>query len=237
MFFLWNKEYNGLCEVFSHKANNIDGPSLRPLLEEGCDTFIRYNIAVRVIRKVKSFNEPSFMDLVSSRMPFGFPNTFKGNKVKKHDDDVAIYVSGNDAEIKGSIAYVPFNNIKRGTELIDCYKVYIGKAGSGSDSFPHPILPKPFLGEPHSICNESYLVIGPFENQSICENVISYISTRFFRFLVLQKKTSQNAAKGVYQFAPIQDFSHPWTDEMLYEKYGLEQSEIDFIESMIRPME
>jgi site-specific DNA-methyltransferase (adenine-specific) len=67
--------------------------------------------------------------------------------------------------------------------------------------------------------------------------VISYISTNFFRFLVLQKKTSQNAAKGVYQFVPLQDYSHPWTDEMLYEKYGLKEKEIAFIESMIRPME
>ena len=35
---------------------------------------------------------------------------------------------------------------------------------------------------------------------------------------------------------PLQDFSHPWTDEMLYQKYGLDKDEIAFIESMIRPM-
>ena len=40
-----------------------------------------------------------------------------------------------------------------------------------------------------------------------------------------------------FSFVPIQDFSHPWTDEMLYEKYGLTQSEIDHIESLIKPME
>jgi site-specific DNA-methyltransferase (adenine-specific) len=81
------------------------------------------------------------------------------------------------------------------------------------------------------------LVIGPFKTKEICENVISYIRTKFFRFLVLQKKNTQNAAKGVYQFVPLQDFSHPWTDEMLYKKYGLTDYEIAFIESMIRPME
>ena len=37
--------------------------------------------------------------------------------------------------------------------------------------------------------------------------------------------------------ASYQDFSHPWTDEMLYKKYGLDKDEIAFIESMIRPME
>lgn len=121
--------------------------------------------------------------------------------------------------------------------MISWHKIYISKAGSGSDSFPHPILTKPFYGAPNTVCNESYLVIGPFKNQNECNNVISYICTRFFRFLVLQKKNSQNVAKGVCQFVPLQDFSHPWTDEMLYEKYSLTEGEIAFIESMIRPME
>jgi site-specific DNA-methyltransferase (adenine-specific) len=35
----------------------------------------------------------------------------------------------------------------------------------------------------------------------------------------------------------MQDFSKPWTDEELYAKYKLTQEEIDFIESMIKPME
>jgi site-specific DNA-methyltransferase (adenine-specific) len=68
-------------------------------------------------------------------------------------------------------------------------------------------------------------------------NMISYIKTKLFRFLVLQKKNAQDAMRGVYQFVPLQDFSHPWTDEMLYKKYGLDKDEIAFIESMIRPME
>jgi site-specific DNA-methyltransferase (adenine-specific) len=55
--------------------------------------------------------------------------------------------------------------------------------------------------------------------------------------LVLLKKNTQNAAKGVYSFVPIQDFSESWTDEKLYKKYKLTKDEIDFIESMVRPME
>lgn len=66
---------------------------------------------------------------------------------------------------------------------------------------------------------------------------MSYIATKFFRFLVLLKKNSQNAAKGVYQLVPQQDFSKPWTDEELYAKYGITEDEIAFIDSMIRPMD
>ena len=68
-------------------------------------------------------------------------------------------------------------------------------------------------------------------------NIISYIETKFFRYLVSIKKKTQDASREVYQFVPLQDFSHPWTDEMLYKKYGLDENEIAFIESMIRPME
>ena len=236
-YFLWNRDEHGDCSVYSHKGDAVQGPIIRPLLEAGCDTFIRYNEAVSVIHKVMAKNEPSMETLVSTRLPFGLPNTFKGNKVKNSPSDLLVYVSGNDREVRGSAAYVARNVVSRGTEMIGWHKVYIAKAGSGSDSFPHPILPKPFYGAPDTVCNESYLVIGPFKDKRECENVMSYIATRFFRFLVLQKKNSQNAAKGVYQLVPQQDFSKPWTDAELYAKYGLTDEEIAFIESMIRPMD
>ena len=179
----------------------------------------------------------SMEKMVSARMPFGIPNTFKGNKNKYNEDDLKIYVSGNDREIRGTTAYIPRESITKGKEMISWHKVYIAKAGSGSDTFPHSILPKPFYGEPNTVCNESYLVIGEFQTKEICYNAMSYIATKFFRFLVLLKKNSQNAAKGVYQLVPLQDFSKPWTDAELYAKYNLTQEEIDFIESMIKPMD
>jgi site-specific DNA-methyltransferase (adenine-specific) len=63
------------------------------------------------------------------------------------------------------------------------------------------------------------------------------MKTRLFRFLVLFKKNTQNAPKGVYKYVPILDFSRAWTDKELYEKYELTEKEIEFIESMVRPME
>jgi len=63
------------------------------------------------------------------------------------------------------------------------------------------------------------------------------MKTRFFRFLVLLIKNTQDALKRVYQFVPQQKFDKPWTDEELYQKYGLTEEEIAYIESMVRPME
>ena len=65
----------------------------------------------------------------------------------------------------------------------------------------------------------------------------SYVKTKVFRFLLLQALSSIHITKDSFQFVPLQDISHPWTDEMLYKKYGLDENEIAFIESMIRPME
>ena len=235
-YFLWDRDYSGSVAVYSHRGDSIRGPVVRPLLERGCDTFIRYNEAIPILHKVLNFRESSFEDLVSARMPFGLPNTFKGNS-HRSSGDVRLYVSGNDREIRGSVSYVPAKEIPKGREMVEWEKVYIAKAGSGSDTFPHPILPTPFYGAPSTACNESYLVIGPFRDKRECENVISYITTKFFRFLVLLRKNSQNAAKGVYRLVPMQDFSKPWTDAELYAKYKLTKDEIAFIESMIKPME
>ena len=87
------------------------------------------------------------------------------------------------------------------------------------------------------MCTQSYLVIGPFESEDICKNVISYIKTRFFRFMVLQRKNTQHNMSHVFRYVPIQDFTREWSDDMLYAKYKLTNDEVAFIESMVKPME
>ena len=69
------------------------------------------------------------------------------------------------------------------------------------------------------------------------DNLVEYIKTRFFRFLLSSVLLTQNIAKDKFQFIPQQDFNIRWTDEELYKKYNLTDDEIAFIESMIRPME
>jgi site-specific DNA-methyltransferase (adenine-specific) len=80
-------------------------------------------------------------------------------------------------------------------------------------------------------------LLSTFNNEKEAINLRDYVKTNFFRFLLSTILLTQNIAKDKFQFVPLQDFSHPWTDEMLYKKYGLSDEEIAFIESMIRPME
>ena len=201
----------------------------RPLLEKGCDTFIRYNDAISILRKVQAFKEPTMNTQVSSQKPFGF-RTFVKGKEKPFIGAVKLYANKSEG-------YVERAEITQNSSWVDKYKVYITMAYGAGEDFPHQIINKPFLGEPNTCCTETYVVIGPYANKEVAENVISYIKTRFFRFLVLLKKNTQHASSKVYSFVPLQDFSKPWTDEELYAKYGLADDETAFIESMIRPME
>lgn len=225
-YFLWDRDHKSDCEVHTHKDGVSKPPVVRPLLENGCDTFIRYNEAISVLHKVQVYNETSMYDLVSSRKPFGLATDYHGKKA----GTITLY------ENQG-ISYIEYKDIKKNTNMITEHKVFIPRASSGSDSFPHPILGKSFVGGKNSACSETYMFIGPFSSDAECANVVSYINTRFLRFLVMLKKVTQDTTKAVYQFVPLQDFSHPWTDEMLYKKYKLTDDEIAFIESMIRPME
>ena len=229
-YFLWARDYQGNCEVKNMDGMKVLSIMQRPFREPGTDIFIRYNDAISILHKVLKIKEPTFNINVSSRKPFGFSSTFTSYKKENFDNSVKIYANKE-------YGYVDRKAIRQNSHWIDDYKVYISEAYGAGEDFPHQIINKPFLGEPNTCCTETYLVIGPYANKSKAENVISYIKTRFFRFLVLLKKNTQHATSKVYSFVPLQDFSHPWTDEMLYQKYALTDEEIAFIESMIRPME
>lgn len=238
-YFLWNKYYNDKCKILTHKDGNITVQHDRTLGEGGGDVFIRYAEGVSVVHKVQAQSTDTFDNYVSSQKPFGLrtfvhgtPNAFPGS-VKLYE--------------RGGIGYIDKKLANKNIEWIDKYKVFISAAYNAGDSYPHQILGKPILGEPNSCCTETYVVIGPVSSQVIALNVIAYIKTKFFRFLVMLKKSSQHAAAIVYSFVPLQDFTEhsdiDWgksiaeIDQQLYRKYNLSDDEIAFIEKMIKPME
>ena len=225
-YFLWNANKKGLCHIYTHNGTSIISDLERPLLEPGCDTFIRFNEAIEIIHKVQKYRENSIMDIVSARKPFGLATDFHGAL----HGTILLY------ENQGQ-TFTEIEQIQKNKEIIDKYKIFIPRSSSGSDALPHPVLGKPFSVGPNTACTETYMFIGPFKNIIECNNVVSYIKTKFFRFLCLLKKATQSTPRSMYQFVPIQDFSHPWSDSDLYAKYNLSNEEIEFIEKMIKPME
>lgn len=241
-FFLWDRDNKGKCRISTHEDGKITSESDRPLLEEGADTFIRFNAAIPILRKVQKLNEPSFSDIVSANDPFGFDERVEDSyrrvapkySLERSRNSIAFYYNGWN---KSGIGYVEEGAVRKNADWTGRHKVFISKAYGERGSFPYLVLARPFLGIRRSCCTETYLVIGPFITKAAASNAIQYVSTRFFRFLVLLKKNTQNALRGVYSFVPMQDLNVGWTDEMLYRKYKLTRDDIAFIESMVRPME
>ncbi|MFH1421472.1 MAG: Eco57I restriction-modification methylase domain-containing protein, partial [Planctomycetota bacterium] len=212
-YFLWDRDNKGLCKICTHEGNKITSELERPLLEINCNIFIRYNEAIEILHKVTSKNEESIIKEVSSQKPFGFRTYFTG-KEKYFKDSIKVYANKK-------IGYVKKSEVMQNQNWIDLYKVYVSMAYGMGNTKPYQVINKPILGEPESCCTETYMVIGPYSSEKRAKNVISYLQTKFFRFLVLLRKNTQHAAKAVYTFVPIQDFNETWTDEKLYKKYRL----------------
>ena len=230
-YFLWERDREDNCVIESHRASKVTTMK-RPLLESGEETFIRFNEAMGILHKVRSKNEPLFYNDISSRKPFGLDTATKVQERKTGFDMVQIYAYPKNGYIKRSD--VPLH-----PEWIDKTKVCISYAYGERGEFPYLVIGKPFIAPAGSCCTETYLVVATFDEGDTdkAKNMISYMTTKFFRFLVLLKKNTQHATRGVYSFVPMQDFSKPWTDAELYKKYELTDEEIEFIESMIRPMD
>ena len=229
-YFLWDSLYHGDCTIINHiKGKMIE--MKRPLKEANIPLLIRYNQSISIMKKVLKFKEVSLGKYVSTSKPFGMRSNFSDfTSIQTEMHSVKLYRFGENG-------YVAKKIIVKNEKLIDRYKVLVSKASPGGDEYPHSIVSQPIVSEPNSVCTETYLVIKDVDSRIEAENLVSYIKTRFFRFMMSLVKNTQNISKASYTFVPLQDFSHPWTDEMLYRKYKLSSDEIAFIESMIRPME
>ena len=229
-YFLRDMLHDGECEVYN-ASNGIEKSQKRPLKEGDIEVFIRYNQAISILRKVQKFKEETFDKYVSSSRPFGMRsnfNDFVAEKTETHS--IKLYRFG-------ALGYIKPSNVTRLAHLTDKYKVIVSKASPGGDDYPHSIVSKPIISEPKSVCTETYLVIKDVVSKEEAANLVSYIKTRFFRFMMSLIKNTQNISKKSYGLVPVQDFSKPWTDAELYKKYGITTEEQKFIESIIRPME
>ena len=227
-YFLWNRDSPGSCEVVN-RHNTFEVVSTRALNE--FKTFIRHSEAVPIIRKVLANNEAKMSEQVSSRKPFGLPTT---ERPAKKGDIILRWQNGEG----------PFNrkDVFVGAEIINKWKVitsYVGydHAGNPGKDGRRRVLSRIDVLPPETICTETYLVIGAYQKKATATNLVSYMKTRFFRFLVAQFMYSHHITKESYSFVPLLDMDDEWTDAMLYKRYGITKEEVAFIESKIRPME
>lgn len=231
-YFLWDRDYDGLCDYKSIIKNSCS-ERIRNLHE--FDIFIRDNVGLDIVHKVLSQPNTFYSSLVYSSTPFGLRSFYRGKK-NYFANSVILHSSEG-------ISYIERKEITRNADIVDTYKVYIGKinpdrggVNNAVDGMMNVTTKVNTIG-PNEIITETYLLLHKFDNKNEADNCASYFRTRFVRYLISVALTSMNIAKENFRFVPLQDYSKPWTDEELYAKYRLTDEEIAFIESMIRPME
>lgn len=231
-YFLWEKDYYGDCEITNISSNTPATSLCRPLNE--FPILVRNNTALNIIRKLLDQQSETMNKSVLSYSYFAIRSYERGTETKQNSNDIILLTSQG----KG---FYNRHRMEDRRGIIDKYKVVITYAMSGgnkpSSQGDYQVISSLQTLKPNEACTETYLVLSTFETKQEAENLCSYVKTKIFRFLLLQALTSIHITKESFIFVPTQDFSHPWTDEMLYKKYNLTEDEIAFIESMIRPME
>lgn len=247
-YFLWAKDYYGECEYFFHDFNNEIKRRIGYLDENKSGVVIRNPEVYGILNKIVKKEGLYFKNMDDNFSGFVSPKDFFTNKQKltsswkdysdekTENNNIKYYINKNIH--KKEFAWISKSDVPKHNDSVFLNKVLIPAANGSLDI----VLGNPFFAEKNSACSQTYLVIGynPMKHnlsEEQCKNIIQYIKTKFFRYLVSIKKKTQNGPRDVYQFVPLQDFSKPWADAELYQKYELTQEEIDFIESMIRPME
>lgn len=140
--------------------------------------------------------------------------------------------------------YIRADYVNRVRNLFN-FKICLPKAngaGKYGESLTMPIVLSPGVGN-----TETFITIGIFDNSSEAENALKYIKTKFARALLGILKTTQDITPEKFTYVPLQDFTPnsdiDWTksvadiDRQLYAKYGLDEAEIEFIETHVKEME
>ncbi len=190
-------------------------------------TFVRDANAVTILHKVGAFSEKPMSEQVSSRKPFGLATNVKP---EKEGDLVLRYIGGEGPYPRAAIT--------TGTDIIDKWKVvasYVSfdHAGRANKDGMRKVLSRMLVLPPGTICTETYLVYGAYDTNTEALNLQQYLSCKLPRFLIAQMSTGQHLTKGTFALCPIPDVSIAWTDELLYERYGLSDKEISAVESSI----
>ena len=226
-YFIWENGYSGDCEITTIIGEEERPPMKRRLDEY--DTFIRWNEALPILRKIQARHESTLDKVVSSRKPFGLPTNFKDFDNINNPDKYKIYANKK-------IGYINKSRVQIGKEYVDRYKVLLPKANEGSGDIPNRVLTRPTIAEPSSVCTETYIVVKSFTNEQEATNFSKYIKTRFFRFLVFLRKVTQDTTAKVYCFVPDLPMDQEWTDEKLFNRYDISPEEQEYIKSMIKEM-
>lgn len=238
-YFLWDRDNpSEQCSI-----TNITGDGTNTVqrsLSEFGDFFVRANNSVPIIKKVMAKTKSYMNETVSAIDTFGIPSKEKGHTDYQPGDVKLLHTVGyND---QGN-SYIELDKVKKNQDLIDKYKVKIsimvpqgGEVGIKPEN-GYRSISTPQIVPPGMVDTFSYLNIGFFDSEEEAKNLISYVSTKFVRYLIRTTYSSVHVSKENFCFVPQLDMHKKWTDEELFDFYGLDEGERDLISKTMRPMD
>lgn len=231
-YFLWDNAWSGPCELTTVHGGDTAAPSERYL--DAYDVLVRRNEAVPILEKVLKTNAKGGFGNLASKVspiqPFSIRTNFRGAaQAVGLKNPIRLIGNGGDTFIERA-------SVPRNDAWIDQWKVLLGAAYGAGENLPHQIYNYPIIAGPGTACTETYLVIDKFSSEKEARRFAGYLRTRLVRFLVSLRKYTQHLYNERFQFVPDLPMDHEWTDALLYEKYGITEDEVAFIDRMIRPM-
>ena len=219
-YFLWQKDYVGKCEFVV--GNTV---TERYLNDE--DVIIQDNNAINILAKVKAATSAWVSQLCFSQRPFGLHSNFSDFK----ETGVKCIRQGHEEKFVDSMAFVDTHDIK------GKWKACIGAAYGGSGEGPYKVFSEPFLIQPDVVCTQTFLVVAVFDKKAEAENFLSYMRTKFFRYMLGLRVTTQQISKDKFSFVPdMKDYTAPWTDAELAKHFKLTRQEVAYIDSKIKAL-
>lgn len=230
-YFLWDSQHQGDVQYSLVRGDDVYGPFARALNRH--DILVRDPRAEEILEKVLDSGDPSIDSIVHTNNEFGIGTNFREYKNVPFKGAVRLHLV---ERLKRVVGYIRRDQVPRGNEWLDCWKVVVPKSGSdGGVTLPDPVLGKPLISSPGAAVTQTFVFFDA-DSETAARSIDSYLRTRFFRFLVSLRKINQHAPKPTYQWVPMQKWDRQWTDKALYKKYGLSQNQIDYIETVIKSM-
>ena len=250
-YFLYEPEHDGKAEIHFHDVNGKEFVSNRFLKDGNDDVYIRDQRLVKLKNDVwKNLKSKNIESIASPRRPYGLSGDAMLDPAKYNLPAFSETKIEDGYEVLGLIKlkrtwmYIPKDYPLPRTNGLESYKVFIARNYGAGDIGECPA--DPVVANPRQLCTETFIQIGAFKTREEADNLLKYIKTKFFRALVSIVKQDQNASKSVYRYVPIQIFSAnsdiDWSqnisgiDHQLYQKYCLDEGDINYIENNVEEM-
>jgi site-specific DNA-methyltransferase (adenine-specific) len=227
-YFLWSRDHKGGCTIRTVRGNTSSAPVTRSL--DAYDVFVRSNEGVSVLEKVQAKGEATMDERVSALVPFGLRAKFRRYVPEDTPGAIALHVMGRKVE------WIDPSSVTANAYWVPRHKTLLHAAYGEDHDGPYSVIANPFAVGPQSACTETYLVVDTFDTAAEAEHMAEFLRTKFARFLIWLRMNTQHLRRELFAFVPALPMDRTWTDEMLYERYGLSEEDIAFIESQIRPM-